>query len=68
MSAEERREKLLQAIVFFVTETRRCPKLKLFTLIFFFDFAVFRETGRSSTGLHFLDPSDPFFRRRRNLH
>lgn len=54
MATEEQREKLLQAIVFFVKETRRCQKLKLFKLLFFFDFDVFRQTGKSATGLEYF--------------
>ena len=53
MSFDQQREKLLQAIVFFVKETKNCHKLKLFKLLFFFDFQVFRETGKSATGLKY---------------
>lgn len=47
------REKLLNAIIFFVKNTRRCNKLKLFKLLFSFDFGIYRETGRSPTGLEY---------------
>ncbi|WP_347883253.1 Panacea domain-containing protein [Pseudomonas aestiva] len=43
------REKLIQAIIFFVTNTRHCHKIKLFKLLYFLDFEHFKETGRSVT-------------------
>lgn len=48
------REKLIQAIVFFARSTRACGKVKLFKLLYLLDFAHFRETGRSVTGLDYL--------------
>jgi uncharacterized phage-associated protein len=48
------REKLLNAILFFAKNTRSCYKLKLFKLLFFLDFRVYRETGRSVTGLEYF--------------
>jgi uncharacterized phage-associated protein len=48
------REKLVQAIVFFVKNTKECKKLKLFKLLFLFDFQIFRETGKSATGLNYF--------------
>jgi uncharacterized phage-associated protein len=48
------REKLVHAIVFFTTRTRACKKLKLFKLLFLFDFEIFRETGKSATGLEYF--------------
>lgn len=51
---EQQREKLLQAIAFFVKATRDCHKLKLFKLLFLFDFEVFRQTGKSPTGLRYF--------------
>ena len=54
------RDKLLHAIVFFVNETKHCHKLKLFKLLFFLDFEIFRQTGRSTTGLfYFAWPRGP---------
>lgn len=44
------REKLIQAIIFFVTNTQHCHKIKLFKLLYFLDFEHFKETGRSVTG------------------
>jgi len=45
------REKLLQAINFFVRNTKKCGKTKLFKLLYFLDFEHFKATGRSVTGL-----------------
>lgn len=54
------REKLLNAIIFFTKNTRNCYKLKLFKLLFYFDFQVYRETGKSPTGLdYFAWPMGP---------
>ncbi|OAJ47773.1 Panacea domain-containing protein [Pseudomonas marginalis] len=44
------REKLIQAIIFFVSNTQHCHKIKLFKLLYFLDFEHFKETGRSVTG------------------
>ncbi|WP_426749866.1 Panacea domain-containing protein [Myxococcus sp. Y35] len=54
------REKLVHAIVFFTKRTKSCKKLKLFKLLFLFDFQIFRETGRPATGLdYFAWPMGP---------
>lgn len=50
---EIQREKLLQAIVFFVENTKACHGLKLFKLLYFLDFEIFRQTGRTVTGLEY---------------
>jgi uncharacterized phage-associated protein len=47
------REKLIQAINFFVRNTKRCGKVKLFKLLYFLDFEHFKVTGRSVTGLDY---------------
>ncbi|HBP5254230.1 TPA: Panacea domain-containing protein [Pseudomonas aeruginosa] len=47
------REKLIQAIIFFVQNTRNCGKVKLFKLLYFLDFEHFKDTGRSVTGLDY---------------
>lgn len=51
MFVSSTREKLINAIVFFAANTRHCGKVKLFKLLYLLDFAHFRETGRSVTGL-----------------
>ena len=47
------REKLVNAIVFFASNTRHCGKTKLFKLLYLLDFHHFRATGRSVTGLEY---------------
>jgi uncharacterized phage-associated protein len=47
------REKLINTIVFFAANTEFCGKVKLFKLLYLLDFAHFRETGRSVTGLEY---------------
>lgn len=47
------REKLLQTIVYFVKNTEHCHKLKLFKLLFLLDFEIYRQTGKSTTGLRY---------------
>jgi uncharacterized phage-associated protein len=45
------REKLIQAVIFFVENTQSCGKTKLFKLLYFLDFEHFKHTGRNVTGL-----------------
>ncbi len=47
------REKLINAIIFFVQNTEKCGKIKLFKLLYFLDFEHFKATGRSVTGLDY---------------
>jgi uncharacterized phage-associated protein len=47
------RQKLIDAIVFFAENTKYCGKVKIFKLLYLLDFAHFRETGRSVTGLDY---------------
>jgi uncharacterized phage-associated protein len=47
------REKLLNAIIYFLRETSHCHTLKLFKLLNFADFEHFRQTGRTITGLDY---------------
>jgi uncharacterized phage-associated protein len=53
MLISRHREKLIQAIVYFASTTQHCGKVKLFKLLYLLDFAHFRETGRSVTGLEY---------------
>ena len=53
MLIEHNREKLLNAIIYFLTNTKYCGKTKLFKLFYYLDFMHFRETGRSVTGLDY---------------
>lgn len=47
------REKLLNAVAYFVQNTKPCGKTKLYKLLYFFDFQHYTETGRSVTGLEY---------------
>ncbi len=47
------REKLINAIIYFVRKTKYCHTLKLFKLLNFLDFEHFRQTGKSVTGLRY---------------
>lgn len=47
------REKMINAIIFFVQNTHHCGKVKLFKLLYFLDFEHFKDTGRSVTGLDY---------------
>lgn len=54
------RDKLFHAIVFFKENTQRCYKLKLFKLLHHLDFEMYRQTGKSTTGLmYFAWPNGP---------
>ena len=48
------REKLINAMIFFVQNTKHCHTLKLFKLLNFLDFEHFRQTGRSVTGQRYV--------------
>ena len=49
MKLSPEREKLINAIIFFCTNTERCYKLKLMKLLYYLDFWHFKETGRPVT-------------------
>lgn len=53
MFLSHEREKLLNAIIYFVENTKYCNTIKLFKLINFLDFEHYRQTGNSVTGLHY---------------
>jgi uncharacterized phage-associated protein len=48
------REKLVDAIIYFVQNTKYCGLIKLFKLLYLLDFTHFRQTGRPVTGLHYV--------------
>lgn len=48
-----KRQKLFHAIIFFVENTRACHKLKLFKLLYHFDFEIYRQTGRGAIELSY---------------
>ena len=53
MFVSYKREKLIDAMVFFTRFTKNCHKLKLFESLNFLDFEHFRQTGRPSIGLKY---------------
>lgn len=53
MVKTHRREKLLNAIVYFALHTRYCGKTKLYKLLYLLDFEHYKNTGRSVTGLEY---------------
>jgi uncharacterized phage-associated protein len=54
MFVSHNREKLLNAIIYFLRETKHCHTLKLFKLLNFADFEHFRQKGRTITGLAYI--------------
>lgn len=67
MIISHEREKLIDAIIFFITKTKYCGLTKLFKLLNLLDFIHFRQTGRSVTGQDYYAwergpvPADLFF-------
>ena len=53
MLVNHHKEKLINAMIYFVNNTKYCGKIKLFKLLYFLDFDHFSETGRSVTGLDY---------------
>ena len=53
MLIDHKRDKLINAIIYFATNTNNCGKVRLFKLLYFLDFEHFSETGRSVTGLDY---------------
>jgi uncharacterized phage-associated protein len=53
MIVAHHREKLINAILFFATNTRYCGKIKLIKLLYLLDFTHFRQTGHSVTGFDY---------------
>lgn len=47
------RLRLLQAVVFLAQNAAHCGKIKLFKLLYLFDFEHFKQTGKSATGLDY---------------
>lgn len=54
MIIDKSQEKLIQAIIFFVLNTKNCFKVKLFKLLYFLDFQHYQEVGRSVTSLEYF--------------
>lgn len=47
------REKLLNAVLYFAKKTKYPSLVKMFKLLFFFDFSYFKQTGKSVTDLDY---------------
>jgi len=47
------REKMINMIIYFLKNTKRCGKTKLFKLLYFADFKHFKQTGKSISGLEY---------------
>ncbi len=60
MIVDRSKDKLVNAVIYFVQNTKYCGKTKLFKLLYFLDFEHFSRTGRSVTGLeYFAWPKGP---------
>jgi uncharacterized phage-associated protein len=53
ISASTTRQKLINAIIFFASNTQFCGKIKLFKLLYLMDFEHFSQTGKSITGFEY---------------
>lgn len=53
MSSNSSRQKLINTIVFFASNTKFCGKIKLFKLLYLMDFEHFSQTGKSVTGFEY---------------
>ena len=53
MLISHNREKLLNAIIYFAKMTKYLGRTKLMKLLYFLDFAHFKQTGKSVTGLDY---------------
>lgn len=53
MLIDHSKEKLYNAIIYFVSNTKFCGKTKLFKLLYYLDFLHFKETSKSVTGLKY---------------
>lgn len=53
MTTKFDRQKLIQAIIYFASNTKYCGKIKLFKLLYLLDFEHFRQTGKSVTGFEY---------------
>lgn len=54
MLITQHKEKLIEAISYFVKNTKYCGTLKLFKLLYWLDYHHFRETGKSVTALEYF--------------
>lgn len=50
---DNKKEKLINSIIFFTKRTKNCGKTKLFKLLYFLDFIGFKKYGSTVTGLEY---------------
>ena len=53
MIVEHNSEKLKNAVIYFLNNTKYCGNTKLAKLLFYLDFEHFKQTGKSVTGLEY---------------
>jgi uncharacterized phage-associated protein len=53
ISSSTARQKLINAVIFFASNTKFCGKIKLFKLLYLMDFEHFSQTGKSVTGFEY---------------
>lgn len=53
ISSSTTRQKLINTVVFFASNTQFCGKIKLFKLLYLMDFEHFSQTGKSVTGFEY---------------
>lgn len=53
MLKSREREKLINAVVYFASNTKHCGKIKLIKLLYLLDFEHFRQAGCSVTGMDY---------------
>lgn len=53
MILTHRRQKLINAVIYFARNTKYCGKIKLLKLLYFLDFWHFKQTSKSVTGLNY---------------
>jgi len=67
MLVDNTKNKLVNAIIYFIENTKYCRKTKLFKLLYFLDFQHYKEVGRSVTGLNYYAwPKGPVPRKLHN--
>lgn len=54
MLIDNTRKKLINIIIYFIENTQNCNECKLIKLLFLFDFEHYTQTGRSVTGLDYM--------------
>lgn len=53
MVVNHHNNKLINLVTYFLNNTKKCGKTKLFKLLYFADFSCFKKTGKNITGLEY---------------